>query len=123
MYDVPGGSCATGAYSGQPRRWKLIATDATEGSESSDDSNHPEPDGGSAAYYLLEADPALKVVTGREDELSRLLVRSPRGEAEAPRWLAVNAGLRAAATADLEERLTRRPSTVSALLERLTGAH
>ena len=39
------------------------------------------------------------------------------------RWLAVNAGLRAAATADLEERLTRRPSTVSALLERLTGAH
>jgi glycine/D-amino acid oxidase-like deaminating enzyme len=66
------------------------------------------------------------LITGREDELSRLPVvnhRSPRWEAEPLRWLAVNAGLRAAATADLEERLTRRPSTVSALLERLTGAH
>ena len=59
-------------------------------------------------------------------DLSRLPVVnhvSPRWEAEPPRWLAVNAGLRAAAPADLEERLTRRPSNVSALLERLTGAH
>ena len=66
------------------------------------------------------------LITGREDELSRLPVVnhvSPCWEAEPLRWLAVNAGLRAAATADLEERLTRRPSTVSALLERLTGAH
>jgi glycine/D-amino acid oxidase-like deaminating enzyme len=48
---------------------------------------------------------------------------SPRWEVEPLRWLGVNAGLRAAATADREERLTRRPSKVAALLERLTGAH
>ena len=49
--------------------------------------------------------------------------RSPQWEVEPFRWLGVNAGLLAASTSDVEERLTRRPSRVSALLERLTGAH
>jgi glycine/D-amino acid oxidase-like deaminating enzyme len=57
------------------------------------------------------------------DELPLVNHRSPRWEAEPLRWLGVNAGLQAAATADCEERMTGRPSRVGALLERLTGAH
>ncbi|MEU5546545.1 FAD-dependent oxidoreductase [Streptomyces sioyaensis] len=66
------------------------------------------------------------LITGRDDELNGLPVvnhTSPRWEVEPFRWIGVNAGLQAAATADLEERLTKRPSKVSALLEKLTGAH
>lgn len=66
------------------------------------------------------------LITGRRDELNRLPVvnhASPRWEVEPFRWIGVNAGLQAAAAADLEERLTNRPSKVSALLEKLTGAH
>lgn len=66
------------------------------------------------------------LITGREDDLNRLPVvnhASPRWEFEPFRWIGVNAGLHAAAAADLEERLTNRPSKVSALLEKLTGAH
>ncbi|MDL5156057.1 NAD(P)/FAD-dependent oxidoreductase [Actinomycetospora termitidis] len=48
---------------------------------------------------------------------------SPRWEPEPFRWLGVNAGLLAASAADREERLTQRPSRISAVLERLTGAH
>ncbi|MER6978832.1 NAD(P)/FAD-dependent oxidoreductase [Streptomyces carpinensis] len=66
------------------------------------------------------------LITGRHDELNRLPVvnhTSPRWEVEPFRWIGVNAGLQAAAAADFEERLTNRPSKVSALLEKLTGAH
>jgi glycine/D-amino acid oxidase-like deaminating enzyme len=49
--------------------------------------------------------------------------RSPQWEVEPFRWLGVNAGLLAASTSDVEERFTRRPSRISHLLERLTGAH
>jgi hypothetical protein len=49
--------------------------------------------------------------------------RSPQWEVEPFRWLGVNAGLLAASTSDVEERLTRRPSRISHLRERLTGAH
>jgi glycine/D-amino acid oxidase-like deaminating enzyme len=66
------------------------------------------------------------LILGTEDPIGTLPIvnhRSPRWEVEPLRWFGVNAGLRAAATADREERLTRRPSTVAALLERLTGAH
>ena len=48
---------------------------------------------------------------------------SPRWEPEPLRWLGVNAGLLAARLGDVEERLTRHPSHISRLLERLTGAH
>jgi len=41
---------------------------------------------------------------------------SPRWEPEPLRWLGVNAGLRAMAVADLEERLTSRPSRVARLV-------
>jgi hypothetical protein len=41
---------------------------------------------------------------------------SPRWEPEPLRWLGVNAGLRAMAVADLEERLTDRPSRVAGLV-------
>lgn len=60
------------------------------------------------------------------DELNSLPIvnhRSKRWEVEPFRWLGVNAGLQAAAAADVEESLTRKPSRVSALLENLTGAH
>ncbi|HSJ19014.1 MAG TPA: FAD-binding oxidoreductase [Nocardioidaceae bacterium] len=66
------------------------------------------------------------LILGTADPLDALPVvnhPSPRWEVEPLRWLGVNAGLRAAATADREERLTGRPSKVAALLERLTGAH
>ena len=66
------------------------------------------------------------LITGHSDELNRLPVVnhiSPRWEIEPFRWIGVNAGLQAAGAADLEERLTNKPSKVSALLEKLTGAH
>ncbi|MGW5153796.1 NAD(P)/FAD-dependent oxidoreductase, partial [Rhodococcus koreensis] len=66
------------------------------------------------------------LILDKRDDLNSLPVvnhRSPKWEVEPFRWFGVNAGLRAAATADLEERVTGKPSTVSALLEKLTGAH
>lgn len=66
------------------------------------------------------------LILGQEDWLNALPIvnhRSPRWEVEPLRWLGVNAGLRAAAAADREERVTGRPSKVAAVLERLTGAH
>ena len=60
------------------------------------------------------------------DDLNTLPVvnhRSKKWEVEPFRWLGVNAGLQAAAAADLEEALTKKPSRVSAVLENLTGAH
>lgn len=62
----------------------------------------------------------------RHDDLDALPVvnhRSPKWEVEPFRWAGVNAGLRAATAADIEERMTGKPSKVSALLEKLTGAH
>jgi glycine/D-amino acid oxidase-like deaminating enzyme len=46
---------------------------------------------------------------------------SPRWEPEPLRWLGVNAGLRAAAAADVEERLTGRPSLLGRLVSTLVG--
>ena len=46
--------------------------------------------------------------------------RSPNWEPEPLRWAGINAGLRAATLADVEERLTQRPSVVGSLLARLT---
>jgi glycine/D-amino acid oxidase-like deaminating enzyme len=47
--------------------------------------------------------------------------RSRRWEPEPLRWLGVNAGLKAMTAADVEERLTRRPSVVAHLMAPLTG--
>ncbi|QZH62362.1 FAD-binding oxidoreductase [Mycolicibacterium farcinogenes] len=66
------------------------------------------------------------LLLGKKDDLNTLPVvnhHSKKWEVEPFRWLGVNAGLRAAATADIEERFTNRPSRISAVLERLTGAH
>lgn len=49
--------------------------------------------------------------------------RSPQWEREPLRWLLVNMGLYAASAADIEERLTNNPSSISKILEKLTGAH
>ena len=62
----------------------------------------------------------------KHDQLNSLPVvnhHSKKWEIELFRWLGVNAGLQAATVADLEENLTSKPSKVSAVLERLTGAH
>lgn len=62
----------------------------------------------------------------RDDELNRLPVvnhRSKKWEVEPLRWIGVNAGLYAATAGDVEEGRTGRPSKVSAVLEKLTGAH
>ena len=49
--------------------------------------------------------------------------QSPRWEPEPLRWLGVNAGLRAMALADQEERLTGRPSVLGAAMSPLIGGH
>ena len=48
---------------------------------------------------------------------------SPQWEPEPLRWLGVNAGLRAMALADHEERLTRRPSVAAKAMSPLVGGH
>jgi glycine/D-amino acid oxidase-like deaminating enzyme len=66
------------------------------------------------------------LVLGRDSELLRLpwvQHRSRRWEPEPLRWLGVNAGLRAMALADQEERLTGRPSGIARLLSPLIGGH
>lgn len=60
----------------------------------------------------------------RDTELTRLPWvghRSPQWEPEPWRWLGVNAGLRAMTAADLEERITKRPSLAARLLAPLLG--
>lgn len=64
------------------------------------------------------------LITGHDSPLTRLPWvdhRSPRWEPEPARWLGINAGVALAATADAEERLTRRPSVLARALGRLTG--
>ncbi|MFQ6170272.1 NAD(P)/FAD-dependent oxidoreductase [Oryzobacter sp. R7] len=64
------------------------------------------------------------LVLGRSSPLTALPWvghRSPRWEPEPLRWLGVNAGLRAAHLADLEEARTGRPARLGALLSRLTA--
>jgi glycine/D-amino acid oxidase-like deaminating enzyme len=64
------------------------------------------------------------LVLGRDTELTRLPWvghRSRRWEPEPWRWLGINAGLRATTLADLEERLTRRPSVVARAVAPLLG--
>jgi len=64
------------------------------------------------------------LITGHESPLTRLPWvdhRSPRWESEPVRWLGINVGLGIAATADAEERLTRRPSGLAHALGRRTG--
>lgn len=66
------------------------------------------------------------LVLGRNDELNSLPVVnhcSKKWEVEPVRWFEVNAGLQAAGLGDAEEARTGKPSKVSALLEKLTGAH
>ena len=66
------------------------------------------------------------LVLGRDTELTRLPWvghRSRRWEPEPLRWAGVNAGLRAMAVADLEERITRRPSVVARAMAPLVGGH
>jgi glycine/D-amino acid oxidase-like deaminating enzyme len=64
------------------------------------------------------------LVLERDTDLGRLPWvnhHSPRWEPEPLRWLGVNTGLRAAAAADVEERLTGRPSLVGRLVSTLVG--
>ena len=61
-----------------------------------------------------------------DDDVSRLPLanhHSPLWEVEPLRWMGINAGLRAAAVGDVEERLTGRPSRVTGALCRVTGGH
>lgn len=66
------------------------------------------------------------LILRRDEPINELPIvnhRSPAWEPEPLRWLGVNAGLLAAGLGDVEERIIRRPSRISQLLERLTGAH
>ncbi|WP_246456078.1 NAD(P)/FAD-dependent oxidoreductase [Nocardioides mesophilus] len=66
------------------------------------------------------------LVLGDDTELTRLPWvdhRSRRWEPEPLRWLGVNAGLRAMTFADVEERLTGRPSRIARAMAPLTGGH
>lgn len=64
------------------------------------------------------------LILGRPSELTRLPWvghRSPAWEPEPLRWLGVNAGRQGIALADVEERLTGRPSLVARLIDPLLG--
>ena len=64
------------------------------------------------------------LILERDTELVRLPWvnhHSPRWEPEPLRWLGVNAGLRAAAVADVEEGLTERPSRIARLVSPFVG--
>ncbi len=66
------------------------------------------------------------LVLERDTDLTRLPWvghRSRRWEPEPLRWLGVNTGLRAMTFADIEERLTRRPSLVARAVAPLVGGH
>ncbi len=66
------------------------------------------------------------LVLGRDTELTRLPWvdhRSPTWEPEPLRWLGINTGLRTMGLADVEERLTHRPSRVARLVSPLVGGH
>lgn len=66
------------------------------------------------------------LVLGHRTELTALPWvhhRSRAWEPEPLRWLGVNAGLRAMALADVEERLTGRPSRVARMMAPLVGGH
>ncbi len=66
------------------------------------------------------------LILGHSTELTALpwvQHRSRRWEPEPLRWLGVNAGLRTMALADVEERLTGRPSRIAHLMAPLTGGH
>lgn len=82
--------------------------------------------GDGVATSNLAARVLRNLILRQPDDLNDLPIvdhRSPSWEVEPLRWLAVNAGLRAAASADAEERITGRPSRIARLLESLTGAH
>jgi glycine/D-amino acid oxidase-like deaminating enzyme len=64
------------------------------------------------------------LILGQDTELTRLPWvnhASPRWEPEPLRWLGINTGLRAMTVADLEERLTNRPSRIARLVSPLVG--
>jgi hypothetical protein len=64
------------------------------------------------------------LVVGDNDDLTTLPWvnhRSRSWEPEPLRWIGINAGLRAASLADLEESVTHRPSLVSRAMAPLTG--
>jgi glycine/D-amino acid oxidase-like deaminating enzyme len=66
------------------------------------------------------------LVLGHDTELTRLPWvghESRRWEPEPLRWLGVNTGLRAMALADVEERLTGRPSVLARTVSPLVGGH
>lgn len=66
------------------------------------------------------------LILGESTELTALPWvghRSPRWEPEPVRWLAANAGLRAMALADAEERLTRRASITARVMAPFMGGH
>ncbi len=64
------------------------------------------------------------LVLGLDTDLVRLPwvgYRSPRWEPEPWRWMGINAGLRAMTAADVEERVTRRPSAMARAMAPLLG--
>ncbi len=66
------------------------------------------------------------LILGHSTELTALpwvQHRSRHWEPEPLRWLGVNAGLRTMALADVEERITGRPSRIARLMAPLTGGH
>lgn len=66
------------------------------------------------------------LVLGRAEPVNDLPIvdhRSPAWEREPWRWLGLNSRLLSARVADVEERVTGRPSRVSDAVERITGAH
>lgn len=80
--------------------------------------------GDGVATSNLAARALRSLILDRDEYERRLPIvnhHSPLWEREPLRWMDINAGLRAAALGDVEERLTGRPSRLAGLLYGLTG--
>ena len=80
--------------------------------------------GDGVATSALAGHTLAELLTGQDTERTRLPWvnrMSPKWEVEPLRWIGANAGLRMMTVADIEERVTNRPSKLAAIFDKVTG--
>ena len=80
--------------------------------------------GDGVATSALAGHTLAELLTGQDTERTRLPWvhhTSPKWEVEPLRWIGANAGLRMMTVADIEERVTNRPSQLAAIFDKVTG--